>query len=62
MVKPETWRNAKYGHFSIKVVQTAVITVFPTSYTCMLLKDYASVTYISHTDEFIVCCGIGIAL
>lgn len=42
MVKTETGRNLKYGHFSVKVVQTAVMTVFPTSYTCILAKDYTS--------------------
>lgn len=43
MVKTETRRNLKYGHFSIKVVQAAVMTVFPTLYTCMLAKDYTSI-------------------
>lgn len=62
MVKIETWRNVKYGHFGIKVVQTAVISVFPTSYTCMLPKDCGSITYISHTIELIGFCGVGIAL
>lgn len=55
MVKTEPRRNLKYGHLNIKVVQTAVVTVFPTSHTCMLAIDYTSV-------EFIVCCSIRVAL
>lgn len=55
MVKTEPRSSLKYGHFSIKVVQISVVTVFPISYTCMLATDYPSV-------EFIVCCRIRIAL